>query len=525
MNTTQPTPAPEGTLDVLVIGAGISGIYQLYRLAQTDLSFAAVEAADGVGGTWYWNRYPGARFDSESYTYAYFFSKELREEWSWSEHFAGQPEIERYLNHVGDRFDLRKHITFETRVTAMDFDEDTHTWQVTTDRGDVIHTRFVITGIGMLSAPQFPPIPGIDDFRGVSAHTGLWPQEGIDVAGKKVAVIGTGSSGVQLISEIAGDVLLQVAAAGICHSDLHVLESERPMFRRPVVLGHEVTGRVVQLGEQVTEWSLGDSAIVHLCWSCGECVACRRGDDNLCVATGRRAQPPAPGLGPDGGMAELMRVPARYLVPLGDLDPVASAPLADAAMTPYHAIRHSRSLMRPGAMALVIGIGGLGHVGVQILATLEGVQIVALDVDEQRLKAAVDLGAHHTVAAGPDAAAQVLELTGGLGADVVFDFVGNTATTATAVDSVAPGGICQVPGLGGGVIPVRAEARTGRGWPWGAWLRSSYGGTRADLEACVRLAHEGRIAIEVETFPLADALEAFHRLAAGEVRGRAVLVP
>ncbi len=150
--------APSGTLDVLVIGAGISGLYQLYRLTQTDLTFAAVEAGSGVGGTWYWNRYPpGARFDSESYTYAFFFSKELREEWSWSEHFAGQPEIESYLNHVADRFDLRKYITFDTRVTAMDFDEDTHTWKVTTANGDVIHARFVITGIGMLSAPQYPP--------------------------------------------------------------------------------------------------------------------------------------------------------------------------------------------------------------------------------------------------------------------------------------------------------------------------------------------------------------------------------
>ncbi|MGY4103633.1 flavin-containing monooxygenase [Nocardia sp. R16R-3T] len=206
MNTTQTTPAPEGTLDVLVIGAGISGIYQLYRLTMTDLSVAVVEAGEGVGGTWYWNRYPGARFDSESYTYAYFFSKELREEWSWSEHFAGQPEIERYLNHVVDRFDLRKYITFDTRVSAMDFDEDTSTWWVTTANGDLIHARFVITGVGMLSAPQFPAVPGIEDFRGISAHTGLWPQAGIDFAGKKVAVIGTGSSGVQVISEIADAV-------------------------------------------------------------------------------------------------------------------------------------------------------------------------------------------------------------------------------------------------------------------------------------------------------------------------------
>ncbi|MEV8195322.1 MULTISPECIES: zinc-binding dehydrogenase [Rhodococcus] len=224
-------------------------------------------------------------------------------------------------------------------------------------------------------------------------------------------------------------------------------------------------------------------------------------------------------------MAEFMKVPARFLVPLGDLDPVTSAPLADAAMTPYHAIEQSRSVLKPGATALVIGIGGLGHVGVQILATLPDVRIVALDVDELRLKTALTLGAHDTVRGCPDAAARVLELTGGLGADAVFDFVGNDATTATAVDAVAPGGMCQFSGLGGGSIPASAEARTGRGWPWGAWLRSSYGGTRTDLEACVRLAQEGRITIEVETFPLADALDAFRELERGNVRGRAVLVP
>lgn len=321
------------------------------------------------------------------------------------------------------------------------------------------------------------------------------------------------------------DVLLKVAAAGICHSDLHVARSAQRLFRGPVVLGHEVTGHIVEIGSEVAGWSLGDPAIVHLCWSCGECAPCLRGDDNLCVATGRRAQPPAPGLGPDGGMAELMKVPARYLAPLGDLDPVASAPLADAAMTPYHAIRQSLSVLKPGATALVIGIGGLGHVGVQILATLPDIRIVALDVDDLRLKTALTLGAHDTVQAGPDAAARVLELTGGLGADAVFDFVGNAATTTTAIDAVAPGGMCQFSGLGGGPIPVSAEARTGRGWPWGAWVRSSYGGTRADLEACVRLAQEGQITIEVETFSLADALDAFHRLERGDVRGRAVLVP
>ena len=193
-------------IDVLVIGAGISGIYQLYKLAQTDLFFRAVEAGDGVGGTWYWNRYPGARFDSESYTYAYFFSKELAQEWTWTEHFAGQPEIERYLNTVVDRFDLRRHITFEVRVVSATWSESDRAWTAVLSDGSTIRSRFLVTAIGILSAPQFPNVPGLDEFEGEAYHTGLWPKHEVDFTGKRVAVIGTGSSGVQVISAIAEQV-------------------------------------------------------------------------------------------------------------------------------------------------------------------------------------------------------------------------------------------------------------------------------------------------------------------------------
>ncbi|WP_051027824.1 flavin-containing monooxygenase [Nocardia higoensis] len=193
-------------LDVLVIGAGIAGLYQLYSLLPTGLSVRVVEAGDDIGGTWYWNRYPGARFDSESYTYAYFFSQELLDEWDWSEHFAGQPEIERYLQRVVEKFDLRRHITFGTRVLSAEFDEAAREWRLRTSTGERIRARAVITAIGMLSQPQFPPAPGREDFRGVSAHTALWPAEGIDLAGKRVAVVGCGSSGVQIVGAIAGEV-------------------------------------------------------------------------------------------------------------------------------------------------------------------------------------------------------------------------------------------------------------------------------------------------------------------------------
>ena len=193
-------------VDVLIVGAGITGIYQLYRAREADFSVQLLEAGDGVGGTWYWNRYPGARFDSESYTYGYLFSEELFDEWEWQEQFAEQPETERYLNHVVDRFDLRRDIRFGAKVTSAVYDEPSGTWTVTTAAGDELRTRFLVAATGVLSVPYFPDVPGRDDFRGEQPHTGLWPTTPVDFAGKRVAVIGTGSSGVQLIPAIADEV-------------------------------------------------------------------------------------------------------------------------------------------------------------------------------------------------------------------------------------------------------------------------------------------------------------------------------
>ena len=197
------TPRYASDVDVLVVGAGITGIYQLYRAREEGFSAHLLEAGGGVGGTWFWNRYPGCRFDSESYTYAYLFSKELFDDWEWQEHFAGQPEIERYLNHVVDRFDLREAMRFDTRVTSAVFDEAAGRWTVTGNDGSVHRATYLIPATGVLSIPFFPEIPGRDDFGGVSVHTGTWPAEGVDVAGKHVAVIGTGSSGVQLVPALA----------------------------------------------------------------------------------------------------------------------------------------------------------------------------------------------------------------------------------------------------------------------------------------------------------------------------------
>lgn len=189
--------------DVIVVGAGVAGLYQLHRLREMGLSVHCFEANDDVGGTWFKNRYPGARFDSESYTYAYSFSQELLDEWDWSEHFAAQPETLRYLQHVADKFDLKRDITFGVKVESCVFDADRAEWTVTLDNGDTATAQFVVAAIGVLTAaPNKPPFAGVEDFEGLAFHTTDWP-EGLDLTGKRVAVIGTGATSVQLIPLVA----------------------------------------------------------------------------------------------------------------------------------------------------------------------------------------------------------------------------------------------------------------------------------------------------------------------------------
>jgi cation diffusion facilitator CzcD-associated flavoprotein CzcO len=191
------------SLDALVVGAGIAGLYQLHRLREQGFRTRVVEAGDGVGGTWYWNRYPGARCDVESLSYSYSFSPELEQEWDWTEKYPTQPEILRYINHVADRFDLRRDITFNTRVTSATYDEGAQRWAIETDAGEEIDARFLIMATGCLSASKEPEIPGADRFRGPIHHTGHWPHEGVDFTGMRVGVIGTGSSGIQSIPVMA----------------------------------------------------------------------------------------------------------------------------------------------------------------------------------------------------------------------------------------------------------------------------------------------------------------------------------
>src|SRR5712672_1834981 len=197
---------PSTDFDAIIIGAGVSGLYQLYQLRELGLKARVFETGSGVGGTWYWNRYPGARFDSESWTYGYSFSQELLEEWDWEEHFSGQPENERYLNYVADKFDLRRDVRFNSCVTAAHYQEDARCWDVLLDDGRRYTTRLLITAIGVLSAPTMPRIAGVETFKGQSCHTHYWPKEPVKFDGKRVAVIGTGATAVQTIQEVAKTV-------------------------------------------------------------------------------------------------------------------------------------------------------------------------------------------------------------------------------------------------------------------------------------------------------------------------------
>ena len=192
-----------GEIDVVIVGAGFGGMYMLHRLRGLGMSAVVFDIATGVGGTWYWNRYPGARCDVESMQYSYSFSPEIEQEWQWSEVFAGQPEILRYANFVADKLDLRRDMRFETRVTGAEFNEATHRWAVRTDRGDVVSARYCVMATGCLSAARMPDFPGLDSFKGKTYHTGHWPHEGVDFTGLRVGVVGTGSSAIQSIPVIA----------------------------------------------------------------------------------------------------------------------------------------------------------------------------------------------------------------------------------------------------------------------------------------------------------------------------------
>lgn len=203
MPSSEPARDADAHFDAIIVGAGFAGLYMLHRLRESGRTARVYEAAGDVGGTWYWNRYPGARCDAESLAYSYSFSRELEDEWNWSERYATQPEILRYAQHVADRFDLKRDIRFERRVETAHYDEGEKTWRLTTDRGDVASAGIVVMATGCLSVPLVPDIPGLDEFAGRRFQASLWPHEGVDFAGERVGVIGTGSSAIQAIPRIA----------------------------------------------------------------------------------------------------------------------------------------------------------------------------------------------------------------------------------------------------------------------------------------------------------------------------------
>jgi alcohol dehydrogenase, propanol-preferring len=320
-----------------------------------------------------------------------------------------------------------------------------------------------------------------------------------------------------------GEVVIRVGGAGACHSDLHVLhdfEGDAMPWGPPFTMGHENAGWVEALGDGVSGLSIGDAVAVYGPWGCGHCARCRIGMENYC--DNRQAIGAAGGgLGRDGGMAPLMLVPqARWLVPLGDLDPVEAAPLTDAGLTPYHAIKRSLPILTPASTAVVIGAGGLGQMAVQILRAMTSAQIVVVDQRPSALATAMSIGADRTVLAGETTAAEVMEITHGLGADVVLDIVGSDGTLALAAAITRTLGHLTIVGIGGGAIPIGFFTIANE-----VSVATTYWGSLPELHEVIALAAAGRIRTRVQRFGLDDASEVYRLMAAGQLDGRAVLVP
>jgi propanol-preferring alcohol dehydrogenase len=323
-----------------------------------------------------------------------------------------------------------------------------------------------------------------------------------------------------------GQVVIKVGGAGACHSDIHLMdEFEEGIipWSPPFTIGHENAGWVHALGEGVTSLDIGQPVAVYGPWGCGRCERCRIGVETYCE---NPMEAPIPGggggLGLDGGMADYMLIPdARFLVPLPDgLDPVQAAPLTDAGLTPYHAIRRSLPKLTPGTTAVVIGVGGLGHMGVQILNATTAATIIAVDQRESALKLAVEHGADIALESDEGTVERIREATGGRGADVVLDFVGADATLAMGAASARPMGDLSIVGIAGGTLPISFFSI-----PYEVSVQTTYWGTRPELVELLGLAAGGEIGSRVTRYSLEDAPDAYDALKAGTVEGRAVVVP
>ncbi|MGK3106059.1 NAD(P)-dependent alcohol dehydrogenase [Streptomyces sp. WAC05858] len=319
------------------------------------------------------------------------------------------------------------------------------------------------------------------------------------------------------------EVLVRVEAAGLCRSDLHVIDGAPGAlpYRLPFTLGHEVAGQVTALGPAAGGVSAGDRVVLYGPWGCGSCARCAAGSDNYCDRRDTLAWHGA-GLGRDGGMAEYVLVPsARHLVPIGDLPADQAAPLSDAGLTSYHAVAGLRHTLGEGTTAVVIGVGGLGHLAVQALHATTASRVLAVDVREDALALADRSGADFSTLMRPDTARALRARSGGVGADAVFDFVGAPQTLELATSVLRPGGELAVVGSGGGSLTVSKPGVL----PPGFRLSLPFWGTRHELAAVVTLARSGALHVETERFPLSAAAEAIDRLRRGRVRGRTVLVP
>ncbi|MFI6693546.1 NAD(P)-dependent alcohol dehydrogenase [Streptomyces sp. NPDC050433] len=319
-----------------------------------------------------------------------------------------------------------------------------------------------------------------------------------------------------------GQVLLKVTAAGVCHSDIAVMSwsAENFPYELPLTLGHEGVGTVAALGAGVSGVREGDAVAVYGPWGCGTCAKCAEGKENYCLRADALGIRP-PGLGSPGAIAEYLLVDdPRHLVPLDGLDPVAAAPLTDAGLTPYHAVKRSLPKLVPGSTAVVIGTGGLGHVAIQLLRALTPARVIALDVSEDKLRLAKEVGAHETVLSDAGATAAVRTLTGGLGAEAVFDFVGAEPTVRTAGAVAAVEADVTIVGIGGAALPVGFGSL-----PFDVSVAAPYWGSRSELIEVLNLARSGAVSVHTETYFLDESPLAYEHLHAGKVDGRAVILP
>jgi propanol-preferring alcohol dehydrogenase len=318
-----------------------------------------------------------------------------------------------------------------------------------------------------------------------------------------------------------GQVLIKVGGAGVCHSDLHILH-EGVGIPGPYTLGHENAGWIAELGEGVTGWEVGEAVAVYGPWGCGFCPECTTSNESYCENV-KLPQKLAGGIGHDGGMADYMIVPStRLLTRLGNLDPREAAPLSDAALTPYHAIKRALPLLTPGTTTLVLGVGGLGHMAIQILRAMSATRIIAGDVDDTKLAHARELGADVTVNTRDSEAAlkTIQEVAGKRGCIFVIDCVGVQPTVTLASKAVGMNSQLTVVGLGGGKIDWSAYAL-----PFGCSLMTPYWGSRKELMEVIALAQDGRIKAETSFYKLDEANEVYEKLEKGQIKGRAVLVP